>query len=328
MPSFDARHVAQPKRLSPTADGEWPPRPRGRRRWWSSVVGLLVTAGALSIAWVLTAQSGSAASDPKRDAFLEAADATYSEEHQMLGTEFSGPGYHTTIPDGTWVHPTRQSFGYAVALLSRNAPGDEERAARVFRKLLRLQDTNPKSRTYGIWPWLLEEPLERMSPPDWNWADFCGAQIATALVDYGDRVPEDLVESLKAGLGHAARAIRKRNVQPSYTNIAIIGGGVCAAAGELLREVEMLAYGRDRLQRTVEHARRNGSLEEYNSPTYTMVALYESERILHLVRDSATREAAEALRRVAWGIIADSFHPGTGQWAGPHSRTPATGRSS
>ena len=46
-----------------------------------------------------------------------------------------------------------------------------------------------------------------------------------------------------------------------------------------------------------------------------MVALAECERTLHLVRDETTRQAAESLRRVAWQTIADSYHPGTGQWA-------------
>jgi hypothetical protein len=69
-----------------------------------------------------------------------------------------------------------------------------------------------------------------------------------------------------------------------------MGGGVCAAAGELAGDDEMLMYGRERLQKTVEHAQFHGGFNEYNSPTYTMVALWECERTLHLVRDPGTRE--------------------------------------
>jgi hypothetical protein len=140
------------------------------------------------------------------------------------------------------------------------------------------------------------------------------------LHNHGGRLPDDMRAAMLRSVGCAAQAIRRRNVQPSYTNIAIMGGGVCAAAGELTGDADMLHYGRTRLQQTVAHARRNGGFTEYNSPTYTMVALWESERTLHLVRDQATRAAAEALRRIAWKTIAESFHPATGQWAGPHSR--------
>jgi hypothetical protein len=41
---------------------------------------------------------------------------------------------------------------------------------------------------------------------------------------------------------------------------------------------------------------------------------------LALCRDRDAREHATALLRVAWEIIADHYHPGTGEWAGPHSR--------
>lgn len=254
------------------------------------------------------------------ETYLRAVEPDYDARHHMLGTSFNSPGYHSRVPDGTWVHPTRQSLDYAGALLARNAEGDAQRAALVVRKVLSLQDTDPAHATFGIWPWLLEEPLDQMSPPDWNWADFCGARLALMLHDDSDRLPEDLQRAMQQSVKYASRAIRRRDVQPGYTNIAIMGGGVCAAVGELTDDQQMLRYGRERLQRTVQHAVHHGGFNEYNSPTYTMVALRECERTLHLVRDPPTREAAEALRRIAWQTIADSFHPVTGQWAGPHSR--------
>ncbi len=254
------------------------------------------------------------------DIYLERTDPNFSEETHMVGGVFGGPGYHSTVPRGTWAHQTRGSLNYAVALLERNAPGDAQRAAKVIAKVLTLQDTDPESHTYGIWPWLLEEPLEEMAPPDWNWADFLGAKLAQMLVDYPHLLADALKEDMRASLGHAAEAIRRRDVGPGYTNIAIMGGVVCVAAGELLGDEEMLRYGRQRLQRVVEHTEHHGSFNEYNSPTYTRVALWEVERALQLLEDPRSREAAETLRRVGWEIVAESFHPGTQQWAGPHSR--------
>jgi len=251
---------------------------------------------------------------------LAKGDANYSAEHQMVGGPFNSPGYHSQVADGTWVHPTRHSLEYARWLVDRNGPGDIERAQKIIRKVLSLQDTDPDSRTYGIWPWLLEEPLEKMSPPDWNWADFLGAQLAELLVLHPDRLDEKLKQAMRESLGHAARAIRRRDVQPSYTNIAIMGGVVSAAAGEILDDPALLQYGRDRLRRTVDHTQHHGGFNEYNSPTYTVVALREAERGLGLVEDKLTREAAEWLLQSAWQTIADSFHPATRQWAGPHSR--------
>jgi len=255
------------------------------------------------------------------DEFLDECAGRYSEQEQMVGQEFRSPGYHTTVADGTWVHPVLPSLDYAQGLLQRHSADDGPRAEKILRRVISLQDADPQSRTYGIWPWLLEEPLDKMSPPDWNWADFCGARLAVMLTDHGPVLSESLIQAMRTSLSHAAKAIQKRNVGPSYTNIAIMGGGVCAAAGEILGDAELLDYGRQRLQRVAAHTAHHSGFNEYNSPTYTMVALAECERTLHLVRDPATREATESLWRVAWQTIADSYHPGTGQWAGPHSRS-------
>ena len=254
------------------------------------------------------------------DAWLAEAAESYDPPKAMLATVWTGPGYHSKVPPGVRVHTTRGSLVYAQALVDRGRADDLARAAEVIRAVLALQDTDPARATYGIWPWLLEEPLAKMAPPDWNWADFLGASLAEMLVAHPDRLQADLRSAMRTSLGHAAAAIRKRNVGPDYTNIAIMGGVVTAAAGEILADQALLAYGRDRLQRCVAHARHHGNFTEYNSPTYTMVALEEAERGLRLIRDKDARAAAEDLRRIAWRTIAESFHPATAQWAGPHSR--------
>lgn len=238
----------------------------------------------------------------------------------MLGSELHSPGYHTTLPDGIWSHSTRDALDYAQLLL---AAGDADRVSRahdVIGKILELQDTDPTARTYGIWSWFLEEPLSKMSPPDWNWADFCGARLADMLVDYESLLAKDLAERIRISLGHAAWSIFRRNVQPDYTNISIMGAAVALAAGELLFEPRLIQYGRLRLRRQLEHVQYHGGFQEYNSPTYTVVAVAEIERILRLVRDPEARDLAVKLHVVAWETIASHYHPATGQWAGPHSR--------
>jgi hypothetical protein len=244
-------------------------------------------------------------------------DEVYSDEHSMLGLSWKGPDYHTRVTQGAWVHPTRESLDYALALLRS---GRRERAAAIVRRVLALQDTDPTSKTYGIWPWLLEEPLTEMDPPDWNWADFCGARLAQLLVEHAGDLPGGLIQDTRTGLGHAAASIFRRNVGPAYTNIAVMGAGVTLVAGVLLDEPRLAGYGRRRLRNIVEHTERHGGFNEYNSPTYTVVTLAECERMLQLISDPSAHADAESLRRTAWQTIAEHFHPGTNQWAGPHSR--------
>ena len=248
-------------------------------------------------------------------------DSWYDSERQMVREVLHSPGYHTRIPDGELVCSTRTNLNYAVQLLAAGGPDREARAAAVIAQVLALQDRDPTRVTYGIWPWFAEEPLEKMAPPDWNWADFCGAAVGHALVEHAAQLPAVLLDAMRQALGHAGWSIFRRNVGPGYTNIAIMGSGISALAGETLGEPRLLDYGRTRLRRFRDYTAAQGGFNEYNSPTYTIVALNELERILQLVHDPQMRSDAEELRQMTWKFIATQFHPATQQWAGPHSRT-------
>jgi hypothetical protein len=265
-------------------------------------------------------------SDDRRQAFLRALaseDESYDPTARMLRAEFSSPGYHTTLQGGT-VHRTRESLRYAVALLDSGDPGRLQRAEGILDRVIALQDQDPSSRTYGIWPWFLEEPLDRMSPPDWNWADFCGVQLLQVAIDHMNRLPPDLQQKVKDSIVHAARSIQRRDVDPAYTNIALMGTYVTLVAGERLGLRELSDYGRQRLRRFYEYTQQKGSFTEYNSPTYTCVAIEEISRMIEHVRDRESQAVLEELNRFAWRHAARRFHPPTRQWAGPHSRSYST----
>ena len=250
---------------------------------------------------------------------LERWNERYDPSICMIKEPFHSPGYHTTLKGG-WVHPTRSSLTYAVALLDSGIEEYRLRAIDILNKVISLQDQNPDSPTYGIWSWFYEEPLEKMSPPDWNWANFCGKELLQVALDHFHRIPEDLREKVKDSIYHACRSIIRRNVGPSYTNIAIMGAYVTLLAGELFEWKDVFNYGKDLLRRIYEYTRYHGAFTEYNSPTYTMVAIEDISRILSHIKDKECLEMAEYLNHVAWRCVALHFHPPTGQWAGPHSR--------
>jgi len=243
----------------------------------------------------------------------------YNPAEQMVRRPFSSPGYHTTLTGG-FVHPTRDSLNYALGLLDTGKPEHLERATAIVRRVVSLQDTDPARRTYGIWSWFMEEPLDQMSPPDWNWADFNGVTLLQIARDHRARLPADVARAVEASIVHAARSIQKRNVGPHYTNIAIMGTYVTLFAGELLDLPEFRDYGLERLRRFHAYTVENGSFEEYNSPTYTVIALLELSRLQAHVQAPAARPLIDDLVRRAWMEIATHFHAPTRQWGGPHSR--------
>ncbi|MEI8089765.1 MAG: hypothetical protein WCG63_09250 [Opitutaceae bacterium] len=253
------------------------------------------------------------------DRALAPSHAQYDPTEHMLRRPFSSPGYHTTLTGG-FVHSTRDSLAYAVGLLDTGRATDLDRAIEVIRRVVALQDSDPTSKTYGIWSWFLEEPLARMSPPDFNWADFNGVSLLQIARDHRERLPADLARAVDNSILYACRAIKQRNVGPSYTNIAIMGTYVTLVAGELYELPEFKSYGLDRLRRFYDYTHANGAFEEYNSPTYTLIALYELSRLKAHVRSLEAQPMIDALVSRAWEEIATHFHSPTRQWAGPHSR--------
>jgi hypothetical protein len=246
-------------------------------------------------------------------------DERYDPQEQMIRRPFASPGYHTTLKGG-FVHPTRDSLEYAVALLDTGAPELLQRTEDILRKVIGLQDQDSASKTYGIWSWFLEEPLEKMSPPDWNWADFCGVQLLQVALYHRQRLPAELAQRVDGAIRHAARSIQRRNVGPHYTNIAIMGTYVALITAELYDLEDLRAYAIQRLRRFHAYTLEQGAFTEYNSPTYTIVALQEVGRLRLQVKDPEARRLAEDIYRLAWEEIATHFHPPTCQWAGPHSR--------
>jgi hypothetical protein len=251
---------------------------------------------------------------------LKGADAEFDDGVGLLWGAVGPTRYHTRLAEGTPVHPTRESMVYAASLLETDEIWRHERAARILDLLIDLQDADPLSPTLGIWPWYFEEPLTAMAPPDPNWADFLGVQIVRIL--RGRRPAR--TSALREVLGRASAAIRKRDVRLSYTNIALMGAYVCRMAGEILEDGDLARYGKKRLRLFADFTRAAGGFPEYNSPTYTVVALAELTRMLRDFSDDEDRFHAREIHDRAWEDIARNWHGPSRQWAGPHSRSYST----
>lgn len=250
---------------------------------------------------------------------LEKQDAAYDEEWKGPRSYLDHANYHTRLAMCT-VHGTVPALDYALALLDSGRAENLARALDVLDNVLQYQDTNPIHPTYGIWPWYMEEPLAKMNPPDWNWADFCGRRLLLCLACHADRMPPDLRGRIQSSLRHACLSIFRRNVDKFYTNISIMGAMVTLCSGERFGWDDMLAYGLARLNDQWEFVRENGTFAEFNSPTYTVVAMEELACLEGLTRNREALALVHALLDMAWKIVAEHYHAPTGQWVGPCSR--------
>ena len=258
---------------------------------------------------------------PALVSYLRTMEPLFDAASGLPVTTWKGPGYHTRVPAGTPVHEVRIALDYALALFEQNTPTAVARALGILDQVLPLQDLDPTNATYGIWPWLLEEPLTQMSPPDWNWADFCGVRLSHILGVYQEQLPPAHTVAVRRALHAAARSIFRRNVGPGYTNICFKGAVVCGSAGELLDDTFLRDYALCRLEGFIAFVRANGGFTEYSSPPYTFIVLHEAERALLTVHSPALREAVSTVLRLCWDDLVTALHLPTGQLCGPLSRT-------
>lgn len=231
--------------------------------------------------------------------------------------------YHTALKPKTHpnVYALYPSTCYAYDLLCYGGEDFTQRAAEILEVVLAQQDKVATSESYGIWPYFFEESLEAMDRPDWNMADFHGKKLVLILKHYSDSLSESLIEQIREAIYHACQAIIRRDVGPHYTNIALMGAFVTLVGGEVLGDAEIRSYGEQRLKRFHAFTSGIGTFSEYNSPCYSPIAIEELDSIYQESTTSAAVAFAEQLLDIAWGMIAKHFHPATGEWGGPYSRT-------
>jgi hypothetical protein len=248
-------------------------------------------------------------------------DAQYDPREKMLvrrvGPEYN---YHSTLRSRE-AHPTRESLTYALLLLET---GETGRSAAVLDRVMALQETATESKWYGLWGYYLEEPPPRMSPADWNWADFNGATLVMIEARHGAKLEGTLRARVRSAIEHAANSVRLRNVPMTYTNIAVQGSFVVMAAAELSGDGGLRGYATDRWRRFVRHLDSTGSFDEYNSPTYGRVTIENLTRMGMVIRDEEFLRLAQAVHERAWLHLARHWHAPTRQLAGPMSRSYST----
>lgn len=255
---------------------------------------------------------------------LEKLEKRYDPEEAMLTKKLNGFNYHTDADSGVF-HAVRPSLAYAIVLMDAGGRELQQRAFKIIEKVISLQDTVSASKTCGIWPYYLEEPLAtKKTPPDPNWADFCGVNLLDILMTHHVVIPPGLQNKIRTSLIFAARAIQKRDMGPHYTNISLMGTYVTFMSSHLFDIPDMKAYAGKRMEHFYDYTLRLGGFSEYNSPNYTLVALDVLQRMKMHIADQRMSDMIDALYNMGWDMIARHFHRPSGQWAGPHSRSYST----
>lgn len=251
---------------------------------------------------------------------LEPLHRQYDPLARMLKVPLQSRGFLKAF-QGFPVHPTRESVGYAAALLDTSDDRLHQRAIKILQQVLPLQDQQESSKTYGVWPKYLEEKPFKIVQPDPNWCDFLGTRMLQIIIYNRDKLPSELAARIDRAILHAARAIQRRNVPLDYTNIAIMGIYVTLVTAQIYKVSDLYSYALNRLREFHDYTFEQGGFSEYNSPTYTTITLKVLGRLRLHIKNVEVKPFIENLYHLAWEEISCHFHPSTLQWAGPHSRS-------
>ena len=239
-------------------------------------------------------------------------------ENMVTRTEKAGAGYHTKL-EGK-IHHIKATSGFAAGVLLAEEVVRYSRAFRALHRVCDLQDTRKDSPTFGLWSYYMEEDLDHMIAPDYNWANFVGRDLLAVCILCEDKIPDTLKSRLHEAIRNAAECTIRRNVGADYTNISLMGSLTIIAAGELLRDDRIFQIGKKRLEKLWEYTRLTTSFSEYNSSAYVMLAIEEITRMLVFFRDEECRAMARELNRYAWEMLASHYNPSLAQLTPPQTR--------
>lgn len=225
-------------------------------------------------------------------------------------------GGHSKNPPNKKTHATRESTYYAYGLLLTGDPTDRARAQAILKRIVTLQDTKPGSPTYGAFNWNAEDP-----PGDLNSAAFIGVTLADIL-DLDKKHPcldADVRTQVEASARLSVDAVMRRDVNPGYTNIAMLSIALAAAGEKFLAVPGAGKWAEAKLDIVLSLA-DDGEFAEYLSPTYTGVALEGAYTAKKFAFSDTFSTKADAVTNHLWKQVALSYHAPSYQLGGPYLR--------
>lgn len=237
----------------------------------------------------------------------------FSEEKKLITTE-----------DGQ--HTIRSSANYALAVLM--CTGDTEKAAHIIKAIVDCQYTKKGKVYYGTYKRTLEECDPPADPIVWddydpNWREFIGTVFAVILSEYGNILPETIVELMKKSAYMAATGSIERYLAddtPMNTNVELMHIFITEFYGRLFNDTEMLNQSKAALKRFYDYYKLNNTVCEFNSTTYYCVDFIALSCIKKYSRDSELLAIADEVYEGLWRNFADFYSVNLKNFCGPYSR--------
>jgi hypothetical protein len=253
---------------------------------------------------------------------------TYEQrQHELIRRIAIQAQRQPLLGSGLWFHhDVRDNFYYAAHLFAASidpearVPFDKEMtlasSSQMMLKVLKLQDKDPDSPTYGHWPLRLD-PVPKEARPDPLPVELMGSLMVYFYRDHQEYMSQPLRAAFESAFEHIyrsrfyAKEIRQFNHhEAKYTAAKLI-------FGNLFRDNELVEDGHRSLVRTLRHVRENGMAEYGALPWFwhwvqAFTAAWELVDDIDINRDLGDMLDYLWHERSLWYL--------KGAWVGPHSR--------
>ncbi|RSH80873.1 hypothetical protein EHS25_007042 [Saitozyma podzolica] len=210
------------------------------------------------------------------------------------------------------------SSWYSVGLLAREEIGDVERAIKLLRNSLHLQDLDPAfEQNYGSFKGHLSLPYSSGRDPLWvgdiydsydpNNALFFTMAGMMVETHFPDKIPADLRQDFrkamhKACLGNARRegGWHGDDMWPSYSNPWFLRCVCSSFVGKLVDDAELTAMAEGWAKEAVDLFKQHDTPGEFNSPTYAGVTIMALALAQYCPEESTIFRAAPGLLKSIW----------------------------
>jgi len=222
-------------------------------------------------------------------------------------------------------HIVRESAWYALGLLMRDRDGDTGRAVQALEAILPHQFDEPGKVYHGTFYRAPEEPHPPEPAIEWqhydpNWREFIITTVSVILSEYESRLPRGPVERIDLAIRKAVEGALARPLRPGYTNIALMHAQMLIFAGDRLGERAWVERGEAMGREVCRLFRLHDAFEEYNSPTYYGTDMYALGLWQVYCSSPELRKMAAEMEAVLWRDIAQFYHAGLRNVAGPYDR--------
>ena len=217
----------------------------------------------------------------------------------------------------------RETAYYCLGLFLR---GDTDRAVLALEQVLRCQSESRESEHVGCF---LRHPEETFPKgkvaTEWvdydpDWREYIGATLAIILCEFSQQLPKSVLRRTDAALRRATAGSLWRRVPADYTAVAMLKAFLLAFTGTRYDQKAWLEGGDMQSREIFRLFKTHRCFPSYNSPTDYGSILFALALWRKYSPSHAMQSMAAEMEASLWKDIAQFYHAGMGNLAGPYDR--------